>query len=160
MANPMVPTRLKIMRGTFRPDRANPAEPSPEPLTAQAPPPAWLGLSPSARQVWQEVLPQCPAGVLTVLDQGLFGRWAELQVDRRELRTFLRTNGRSITLLDVNGNVRAQKARPECNDLRACETEIRQIEAAMGFTPVSRTRVSASSPPSEESLLDRELFGD
>ncbi len=160
MANPMVPTRLKILRGTFRSDRANPAEPSPEPLTAQTPPPAWLGLSSSAQQIWLEVLPLCPLGVLTVLDVGLLGRWSELQVDRTELRIFLRKHGRSISLLDVNGNVRAQKARPECNDLRACETEIRHIESAMGFSPVSRSRVSAIQFPSEDCDLDREIFGD
>jgi len=58
MPNPRTPTPLKVVRGTQRPDRANPAEPRPEPLSVDAAhPPRWLKLSPLAKRAWRDIAP-------------------------------------------------------------------------------------------------------
>lgn len=46
------PTALKVMEGTYRPDRANPAEPQPA-IGASAPP--WLPRSGPARAAWRRL---------------------------------------------------------------------------------------------------------
>ena len=68
MANPPAPTRLKVLRGTTRPDRSNPREPKPKALPASAKPPAWI--SKAARPYWPDFAEMFnAAGLLTVLDK-------------------------------------------------------------------------------------------
>jgi phage terminase small subunit len=74
---PTKPTALKVLEGTWRSDRANPAEVSP-PAPADLSPPYWL--SEGARDKWLEIAPTLARnGLLTECDLGALGavdvRW-------------------------------------------------------------------------------------
>jgi P27 family predicted phage terminase small subunit len=154
------PTALKILEGNPGKRPLNKSEPKPSVLLANATPPNFLKLSNGAKRVWQEVLPALPKGLITNADQCLFARWCELQIDRGELREFIRENGRTLSLFDSQGNLRTVKTQPQIAILSACEVEIRQIESQIGMTPSSRSRVQCAPVDCEVDVLERELFGD
>lgn len=74
------PTQLKIVQGTFRPDRAPQNEPKPRPIAPDCP----LDLSDAARTIWLEIAPSLEKlGLLTEVDGPAFGMLCEAQARYR-----------------------------------------------------------------------------
>jgi P27 family predicted phage terminase small subunit len=72
MPNPRTPTLLKDLRGTARPDRANPQEPQSPALSVGERPPAWVRGA-AARRAWKALIEIAPPGLITQLDAMALG---------------------------------------------------------------------------------------
>jgi len=73
MSNLPKPTALKMLQGTARRDRANPAEPQPASLIPGTKPPSWLR-GQRRRRAWVELVQLLTAQrLLTVMDQAALG---------------------------------------------------------------------------------------
>ena len=141
------PTRLKELRGTDRPDRVSPHEPTPEPGPVQMPRGV---LSESARKAWRAWAPELEAlGLLTPVDAPLFMvacAWAGVAVDAaREIR--------EGGILQEDERGRMAKARA-LTILRAASSELRQLSRGFGLMPADRAGLSGD-PEDEESLADQ-----
>jgi P27 family predicted phage terminase small subunit len=152
--NPPKPTPLKRLEGTWRPDRANPAEPEPPKLLVGSRPPRWLR-DKLARRYWRELVETlAPIGILAVTDQtalallahtfGEWRRWAEA-CERIDEPTY----GDQVVRL-----------RPEFGLRDEAEKRLLVLLREFGLTPSSRTRIRAlgapaSTDPAEEFLRGR-----
>jgi len=119
MPNPRKPTALKVLEGTDRPDRANPAEPHYQP-TSGLEPLDWLN-GPTAVEVWKELV-----GLLEgarVLTKG----------DRIALMTLCNWQA------DVIDAWRS-RTKPTAAEV----TQLRLLYQEFGLTPASRSRVSSA----------------
>src|SRR5919107_1437982 len=86
MGNPRKPTALKELQGTFRPDRANPAEPRPD-RSVPFPPER---LSDQAKAAWRELAEIADGlGVLTEGDPVALEAMAGALADLRDARASL-----------------------------------------------------------------------
>jgi phage terminase small subunit len=113
------PTAIKLLEGTYRPDRANPAEPRPAP---GAKPPPWLPRDGPARAAWRRLARVLTATrVLTVADA------EALALGCMALAEYLAARG------DVNGWRRAD----------AAWKRYAAVLRDFGMTPSARTRVAA-----------------
>lgn len=83
------PTALKVLTGTARPDRANPAEPKPPLLEIGDRPPAWI-TGARAKRAWTSLAPLLrEQGLLTVLDAAALGLMVESFGDYLDARDLL-----------------------------------------------------------------------
>lgn len=170
---PPTPTALKVLRGTDRPDRTNPEEPTPPALEVGAAPPAWLR-DRRARAYWRELVPiLSDARMLAMTDTTAlvilakaYGRW-------RDYEDFLEANGETYD--SKPGAVAATKDEPSATPTRPRPSMLRpRPEVAMrdkaedrlvlllgkfGMTPSDRTRVAALprlvGDPTEDFLRGR-----
>ena len=114
------PTALKMLHGTNRADRANPAEPQPA-VGAKSPP--WLPKNGAARSAWNRLAPiLSDLRVLTVADAEALGLACEA------LAEYL-------------------AARRDPNGWRRADSAWKRYLAALrdfGLTPASRPKVSAT----------------
>src|SRR5919107_5122721 len=86
MSNSRKPPALKVLQGTFRPDRANPAEPRPD-RSVPFPPER---LSPQAKAAWRELAQVADGmGVLTEGDPVALEAMAGALADLRDARESL-----------------------------------------------------------------------
>jgi len=116
------PSALKLLRGTARPDRANPAEPRP---AVGAKPPPWLPRKGPARLAWRRLARILTATrVLTVADA------EALALGCVALEEWLAARA------DANGWRRAD----------AAWKRYRAVLQDFGLTPSARTRVAAVPP--------------
>jgi P27 family predicted phage terminase small subunit len=169
------PTALKVLRGTDRPDRANPEEPTPPALEVGAAPPAWLR-DRRARAYWRELVPiLSDARMLAMTDTTAlvilakaYGRW-------RDYEDFLETNGETYdskpgpaaaTPSNDEQPAPAPRARPSMLRPRPevamrdkAEDRLVLLLGKFGMTPSDRTRVAALprliGDPSEDFLRAR-----
>jgi P27 family predicted phage terminase small subunit len=105
--NPRKPTTLKLLEGTYRPDRANALEPQPARLIPKPP----RHLSPRARKAWpmlSEILDQ-QMGILTAADAIALEAVAENYAKLLEARATLRQHG-SLTVESGSGMLRPHPA--------------------------------------------------
>jgi P27 family predicted phage terminase small subunit len=151
------PTELKIVEGTVRASRTNPAEPKPEMLAPDERPPAWLQ-GRSARRGWREALPLL-AGmrVATIADRiaiGLlcdaFGRWIDARAALRRLgsTTYTTTTEAGSTL---------HREYPQVGQEERAWQQLLTVGRDFGLTPASRTKVSTVQPGDggrAETILD------
>jgi P27 family predicted phage terminase small subunit len=69
-----LPTRLKVVRGTLRKDRANPREPAVTPEIPTCPD----ELSPAAKKEWERIAPELAGlGLLAGIDRSALALYAE-----------------------------------------------------------------------------------
>lgn len=161
MARPRTPTKLKVVAGTDRPDRANANEPKPR--RERPSPPSHI--SDRGRSAWAEVVLICDRmGVLTEADPVALEAMAEALGDLRAARSSL---GLPLILAgepDGDGNVKEhevakageryywtfgkggpmRRARPELADIADADRRLASWLAKFGMTPADRSRVSAS----------------
>lgn len=124
MSNLPKPAALKVLQGTDRADRRNPAEPKP---AIGAKPPPWLPRTGPARSAWRRLAPVLTAArVLTVADA------EALALACLALSDFLEARA------DANGWRRADAAWKRYSGMLV----------QFGMTPSARTRVAAV--PAEE----------
>ena len=121
------------MKGTLRPCRVKKNEPKPQgELIATKPPKT---LSKRGQELWQYALEQMPPHVITAVDGALFERWCTLQDQFLDVAKVVQSGN----LLDENGNMSgALRAELQLN------SSIITIEKELGFTPASRTKISAN----------------
>jgi len=128
-----LPTAIKEMKGTLRPCRVKKNEPRPQgELIATKPPKT---LSKRGQELWQYALEQMPPHVITAVDGALFERWCTLQDQFLDIAKVVQSGN----LLDENGGMSgALRAELQLN------SSIITIEKELGFTPASRTKISAN----------------
>lgn len=128
-----LPTAIKELKGTLRPCRVKKNEPKPQgELIATKPP---KSLSKRGQELWQYALEQMPPHVITAVDGALFERWCTLQDQFLDVAKVVQSGN----LLDENGSMSgALRAELQLN------SSIITIEKELGFTPASRTKISAN----------------
>ena len=128
-----LPTAIKELKGTLRPCRVKKNEPKPQgELIATKPPKT---LSKRGQELWKYALEQMPPHVITAVDGALFERWCTLQDQFLDVAKVVQSGN----LLDENGNMSgALRAELQLN------SSIITIEKELGFTPASRTKISAN----------------
>lgn len=128
-----LPTAIKELKGTLRPCRVKKNEPKPQgELIATKPPKT---LSKRGQELWKYALEQMPPHVITAVDGSLFERWCTLQDQFLDIAKVVQSGN----LLDENGNMSgALRAELQLN------SSILTIEKELGFTPASRTKISAN----------------
>ena len=128
-----LPTAIKELKGTLRPCRVKKNEPKPQgELIATKPPKT---LSKRGQELWQYALEQMPPHVITAVDGALFERWCTLQDQFLDIAKVVQSGN----LLDENGAMSgALRAELQLN------SAIITIEKELGFTPASRTKISAN----------------
>lgn len=130
-----LPTAIKELKGTLRPCRVKKNEPRPQgELIATKPPKT---LSKRGQELWKYALEQMPQHVITAVDASLFERWCTLQDQFLDVAKVVQSGN----LLDDKGNMSgALRAELQLN------SSILTIEKELGFTPASRTKISANVP--------------
>lgn len=128
-----LPTAIKELKGTLRPCRVKKNEPRPQgELIATKPP---KSLSKRGQELWKYALEQMPPHVITAVDGALFERWCTLQDQFLDVAKVVQSGN----LLDENGGMSgALRAELQLN------SSIITIEKELGFTPASRTKISAN----------------
>lgn len=128
-----LPTAIKELKGTLRPCRVKKNEPKPQgELIATKPPKT---LSKRGQELWKYALEQMPPHVITAVDGALFERWCTLQDQFLDVAKVVQAGN----LLDENGSMSgALRAELQLN------SSIITIEKELGFTPASRTKISAN----------------
>jgi phage terminase small subunit len=135
MGRPPVPTAMKLLRGTYRADRANPNEPKPE---VGAHPPPWLPRGGPARVAWNRLARELTATrVLTEADGDA------LALGCMALADYLAATA------DPSGWRRAD----------AAWKRYASVLRDFGMTPSSRVRVSAVPAPVRDLLAEWEASG-
>lgn len=128
-----LPTAIKELKGTLRPCRVKKNEPKPQgELIATKPP---KELSKRGKELWKYALEQMPPHIITAVDGALFARWCMLQDQFLDVANVVQAGN----LLDDKGNISgALRAELQIN------SSIITIEKELGFTPASRTKISAN----------------
>ncbi|MBA3852921.1 MAG: phage terminase small subunit P27 family [Gemmatimonas sp.] len=132
------PRALKLLKGTFRPDRDG-GMPDPEALVEIPKAPAYL--STDAKREWKRVCAELIAlGVLTNLDLAALEGYCTAYGRAVTAERSLKKSGkgiRALTMLTPQGWI----ARPEVAIAKAAWAEARRFAQEFGITPASRTRV-------------------
>lgn len=143
---PRIPTKLKIIRGTFRKDRSAAAEPEPTPVNAVPRPPAGLGTV--GKREWRRLAGELVrSGILTTVDLAALEAVCFQAELVQELRAEIRGPGKHRTAGEYS------KANPDgsaVRELRQATALYRLLLQEFGMTPSSRGKVSATKPPEAE----------
>src|SRR5215207_9991518 len=132
---PSKPTPLKILQGTFRKDRANPAEPKVA-LSSLRPPPH---LDADAKKQWRSFAKELlDMGVLATVDRTALARYCELQVLYRTTKK------------------QADYSPKMIGHLLKLAVELRTLETLFGMNPSSRTRVHVMPKITEDAEQKKE----
>jgi P27 family predicted phage terminase small subunit len=150
MGRPRLPTSLKKLHGTARPDRANPREPK----GIGAPEPA-ARLSAAAAAYWPRVMEVLAGMRVTAESDGLAvaalcETLADLAAARESLAKPVEADGRVIaeggaqtyTVETKSGGVMV-RARPEVGMIADADRRLMSWLAKFGLSPSDRTRVRA-----------------
>jgi P27 family predicted phage terminase small subunit len=130
-----VPTRLKVLRGTDRPDRRNPNEPVVKPATPSCP----KHLGAEAKREWRRASKQLAAvGLLAQIDRAAFALYCDSYGRWVETTEAIRTYG--LMVKSKNGIPMQSPYLAVAN--KAAE-QMRLLLGEFGMTPASRSRVNA-----------------
>lgn len=134
------PSALKVIQGTFRPDRAPANEPKPEVVAPEAP----KLLTKDARAEWDRLVPQLlELGLLSAIDRDqLAGYCAALAVWAQAERDIKKHGAIIKTPFGLKNNPAVM------NRFKAWE-HIRRFGALFGLSPADRTRVNAEKNQKE-----------
>lgn len=136
------PTKLKIVGGTFRKDRAVGNEPQPVAADEAPKPPRYLGRY--AKTEWRRVVPELHRlGLLSVVDRAALEAYCEAYHDWREAKLALDEEGR--TYKTDTGYIRP---RPEIKFAAEAVKTMKAFMGEFGLTPSARSRIAM--PESEE----------
>jgi len=142
------PVELKLIDGTYRPDRANTAAPRPVRTSTMSAP---KHLSPRARKQWTAVVKMLDSlGVLTVADAMAVESLCETYADLVEARIAIRDAGGPSYEATTKAGGTMYRARPEVGIVSDADKRLRAWLAEFGLTPAARNRVSASATPDDD----------
>ena len=133
-----LPTQLKLVKGTARPHRMNPAEP--QPSVAVPHPPEHLDAEAAAKFADMATL-LARHGVMTELDAGALARYVVIW--RRWLEAEAEVKRRGPVVKTAGGNIIQNPFLAVANK---CLAQLGQIESEFGLTPSSRTRIRMAAP--------------
>jgi|SRR5215510_12828826 len=132
-----IPTHLKLVTGTYRPDRApkNPPEAT-----------GTLGAAPAhfnddQRRVWADLAADAPDGLLTACDRGIFGAYCILFHARILAEQNWNATNNALLIRSDDGHRRAA-TNPYLREFRRLTDQMRMLEGELGFTPSSRSRIN------------------
>lgn len=143
-----IPTHLKLVRGTARPDRINKKEPKPKLSTPKVP--SWL--TKDQKVIWKRTASQLKnMGLLFESDQDLLAAYAIAVDNYIKSSKIIELEG-----LLIEGRRDGQVTNPAVRVQRDSAQLMRQLGAEFGLTPSSRTRISSEAGESDtiESILD------
>lgn len=127
------PTNLKVLQGTFRPDRANKNEPKPDPGIPEPP----ECLSPVALEKWKAITPELEVlGLLTQIDGDAIARYCQHYAIWVEAMTQLQKTG--LVVRTKEGN---PIQSPYLGIANRANDILAKLEAEFGMTPSSRGRI-------------------
>lgn len=150
MSNPRTPHALKVVPGTDRADRANPNEPKPGALPADAKPPEWLALNQLAQTAWGDLQPVLNGmGVLTVADPIALALLASALAEFVAARAVVDEGGPTY---GTNGATEMLRARPEVAIAADAWRRAKIMLGEFGLSPASRGRVSGASAADDDPL--------
>ena len=152
--NQRKPTALKILQGTFRPDRAPKNEPKPEPKI----PPCPAHLDAIARHEWH-VLSQLlhPLGLLTLLDRGALEMYCDSYSRWVRATAAVRESGEVVTLKGSTGQTRIFP-NPWRRIADTAFEQMNRMLSEFGLTPASRSRISVKKLVEPADDDDEEFF--
>jgi P27 family predicted phage terminase small subunit len=128
------PTALKVVAGTFRPDRSPANEPAPRPDIGD--PPDFL--DDQQRSLWLELVEESPAGLLTAVDRGIVGRYVVVLDAFAAAVKLWNQSGKHRMMRTPEGRLTES---PLLKALRRDLDPLRAMEAELGYTPAARTRI-------------------
>lgn len=138
------PTALKLLEGTFRQDRANPNEPTINPLSDCPPAPDWL--NEWAKQEWYVVAGYLTeVKLLTNTDKSIVAAYCQQMGVYREAENALQTDGR-VTVTDKG----YQMPSPWVAIGNRALMQAMKIAAEYGLTPSSRSRIQMPAGEEED----------
>lgn len=138
------PTQLKVVQGTFRPDRAPQNEPKPRPIAPGCPP----EIGDDAREVWFEIAPSLEKlGLLTEVDGPAFAMLCEAQARYRLAQERLRI---ILSKIGRNPAKHLKTVRMAEVSVEKAEHSFRLLASEFGLSPAARTRLDVSSVPEED----------
>jgi len=141
---PPTPRKIKLLRGTFRKDRA-PAQ-IPEPPRG-AKPPSWL--STAAKKEWARMAPWLEdQGLLTKADEAAFATYCDLYATVQEYRKLCRKHGAAIAIREGYRNA-----------LMKVVTAMKQYLGLFGLSPADRERIGAQPASTPSDQVEDFLFG-
>jgi P27 family predicted phage terminase small subunit len=136
------PTRLKILQGTFRPDRAQSDEMSVPIGTPSAPD----VLNKTALAEWERLVPILSASrVLTEADRGTLASYCMAWARWVEAEKILTSKG--MTTTSPKGY---EMQRPEVSIASNAQKAMERLASHLGLSPAARTRVKAGPPVNKE----------
>jgi len=136
---PRKPTRLKVLEGTYRPDRAPQSEPQPDPSTPSCP--TWL--HPEAQREWRRLVPHLEElGLLTQVDRAALAAYCQLYARWWQAEREIEKHG-MVQYTDTGYAVQ----RPEVGVSNTALTQMRRYLVEFGLTPAARTRIDAPTAP-------------
>ena len=142
MPNPRTPSHLKVVRGTVRKDRANPAEPQPDLAPDNVRPPDWLELSPLARKAWHELVPYLRGmGVLTRADRVALALLCDSLASYVTAKRTVQEVGGTYETENEHGAKMIRK-HPAVEIGAANSQFAKTMLGEFGLTPASRSKVS------------------
>lgn len=126
------PTKLKVIEGTFRPDRAPTNEPRPDPIAPACP----SSLDQYAKELWQRLSPKLEKlGLFTEVDGEMFAAmceaWARWEHARRRLAEILKQK-----------EVQLRQLRLAEISVERAEHSFRLLGSEFGLAPGSRSRMN------------------
>lgn len=144
MTRPRKPTNLKILQGTYRPDRANPNEPKPDICIPDAP----EFLSDRALQEWQRIAPAlAEMGLLSQLDKMALAAYCSAVARLWQAEEQLKIEGVTVT------NERGRRIKNPLVDVaNAASKQISLFASQFGMSPSTRSGVSVKTPEKENPL--------
>lgn len=135
------PTKLKVVRGTTRKDRANPAEPQPT-GTVSTEPPDWL--SEEARPWWERVRPLLVRmNVLTSADPVALGLLCDALAEYVAAREQVERDGRTYESISVRAGTMI-RAHPAVGIQADAWRRAKLMLTEFGLTPASRSKVTVA----------------
>lgn len=143
MSRARKPTAIKALQGTLQPCRTPKNEPKPQADISTIAAPSHL--NESSRDIWNFAVEQMPKGVITTCDVAILARWASLYDQFAKLSQLLDEQG--LLQVDEKGQT---KVNPLHHAIIKTSAELRAIETQLGFTPASRSKVSAVTNDEEE----------
>lgn len=134
---------VKKLSNTYRKNPRIKKEVSAITSITQCSPPTYL--DEGAKAVWDFAISQIPEGLITSLDLALLTRWCVAFNQYQQVYSYIKRNG----VVEVDDNGKAMPNRFFSLEIKL-SAAMREIEREIGFTPASRTRISASTPQKEE----------
>ena len=144
MAKRPLPDQIKSLKGTLRKVRVNTQQPRPTGDLVSAPD----YMSPGARSAWQYAIDAAPPELLKRLDMGVLEIWACAADIYRQAQVMIQAEG-LLTLAPKTG---VPMVNPYLSIANKQALLMTKAAIEMGFTPASRSKVSAATPT--ENVVD------
>lgn len=137
-----LPSNVKRLRGTYRADRAAPAEPAPDVVAPNCP--RWL--DPVAKREWRYVVRELVAmRVMARIDRDALAAYCQAYAEWRAMQEVLDLHG----YIQIVGQSGYLAPRPEVAIRNKAIDRMHRYMREFGMTPSSRTRVSAKPEAAE-----------